>query len=100
MPGYDGSLLRLAVDLADRFMPAFDTPTRIPLSWVNLRKVGGGLAGGWQWERLGCKQRLGILGVWEPPASGDEAGVAPAAPAAAQALAANPLGRPPSAALP
>ncbi|KAL4439416.1 hypothetical protein ABPG77_008745 [Micractinium sp. CCAP 211/92] len=38
VPGYDGSLLRLAVDLTDRFMPAFDTPTRIPLSWVNLRK--------------------------------------------------------------
>lgn len=42
MPGYDGSLLRLAVDLTDRFMPAFDTPTGIPLSWVNLRRVGGG----------------------------------------------------------
>ena len=37
--GYDGGLLRAAVDLADRLMPAFDTPTRIPLSWVNLRRV-------------------------------------------------------------
>ena len=39
MPGYDGSLLRLAVDLTDRFMPAFETPTGVPLSWVNLRHV-------------------------------------------------------------
>lgn len=40
MPAYDSSsLLRLAVDLADRFMPAFDTPTGVPLSWVNLRKA-------------------------------------------------------------
>ena len=39
VPAYDGCLLRLAVDLADRFMPAFDTPTGIPLSWVNLRHV-------------------------------------------------------------
>jgi hypothetical protein len=37
VPGYDGALLRLAVDLADRFMPAFRTPTGVPLSWVNLR---------------------------------------------------------------
>ncbi|KAL4855837.1 Alpha-mannosidase I [Chlorella vulgaris] len=37
VPGYDGSLLRLAVDLTNRFMPAFDTPTGVPLSWVNLR---------------------------------------------------------------
>lgn len=42
MPGYDGALLRLAVDLTDRFMPAFDTPTGVPLSWVNLRRVGLG----------------------------------------------------------
>ena len=26
------------MDLADRLMPAFDTPTGVPLSWVNLRK--------------------------------------------------------------
>lgn len=41
MPGYDGALLRLGVDLADRLLPAFDTPTGVPLSWVNLRKVWG-----------------------------------------------------------
>ncbi|KAK9371198.1 glycoside hydrolase [Lipomyces kononenkoae] len=35
--GYDGSLLLLAVDLADRLLPAFDTPTGIPLARVNLR---------------------------------------------------------------
>lgn len=40
-PGYTNGLLLKAVDLADRLMPAFDTPSGIPLSWVNLRKVGG-----------------------------------------------------------
>ncbi|KAK9239088.1 glycoside hydrolase [Lipomyces kononenkoae] len=35
--GYDGSLLSLAVDLANRLLPAFDTPTGIPLARVNLR---------------------------------------------------------------
>jgi ER degradation enhancer, mannosidase alpha-like 2 len=39
VPGYDGSLLRLGVELADRLLPAFDTPSGIPLSWVNLRTV-------------------------------------------------------------
>ena len=42
MPGYDGSLLGLSVDLTNRFLPAFDTPTGIPLSWVNLRHVREG----------------------------------------------------------
>ncbi|RLN10965.1 hypothetical protein BBO99_00004338 [Phytophthora kernoviae] len=37
-PGkYDGALLRLAVDLGDRLMPAFDTVTGIPYGTVNLR---------------------------------------------------------------
>jgi hypothetical protein len=39
VPAYDGSLLRMAVELTDRLMPAFETPTGVPLSWVNLRKV-------------------------------------------------------------
>lgn len=39
MAGYNGCLLRLATDLGDRLMPAFQTPTGIPLSWVNLRKA-------------------------------------------------------------
>jgi len=34
---YQGELLRLAVDLADRLLPAFDTPTGIPYGTVNLR---------------------------------------------------------------
>ena len=38
VPGYNGSLLKAAVDLADRLMPAFDTPTGLPLSWVNLKR--------------------------------------------------------------
>ncbi len=39
MPEYSGGLLRLATDLGDRLLPAFGTPSGIPLSWVNLRKV-------------------------------------------------------------
>jgi len=31
------SLLDMAVDLGDRLLPAFNTPTRIPFSRVNLR---------------------------------------------------------------
>ena len=33
---YDGFLLRMAQDLGDRLLPAFDTPTGLPLSWVDL----------------------------------------------------------------
>ena len=33
---YDGSLLRLAVDLGNRLLPAFDTATGIPFGTVNL----------------------------------------------------------------
>ncbi|DBB03198.1 TPA: hypothetical protein ACH3X1_000010 [Trebouxia sp. C0004] len=38
VPGYNGCLLRLAVDLANRLLPAFDTASGIPLSWVHLQK--------------------------------------------------------------
>jgi len=41
VPGYNGCLLRLAVDLADRLLPAFDTASGVPLSWVHLQKVSG-----------------------------------------------------------
>ncbi|KAH7488208.1 hypothetical protein KRP22_009152 [Phytophthora ramorum] len=34
---YDGALLRLAIDLGDRLMPAFDTVTGIPYGTVNLK---------------------------------------------------------------
>ncbi|KAH8723826.1 glycosyl hydrolase family 47-domain-containing protein [Phaeosphaeriaceae sp. PMI808] len=34
---YDGQLLRLANDLADRLLPAFNTPTGLPYPRVNLR---------------------------------------------------------------
>ena len=37
-PYYDGSLLRLAVDLGERLLPAFETPTGIPFGTVNLRR--------------------------------------------------------------
>ncbi len=39
VPDYDGCLLLLATDLADRLLPAFDTKSGIPLSWVHLRQV-------------------------------------------------------------
>ena len=35
--GYNGKLLELAIDLADRLMPAFDTPTGIPYGTVHLQ---------------------------------------------------------------
>ena len=34
---YDGALLRLAIDVADRLLPAFNTPTGIPFGTVNLK---------------------------------------------------------------
>lgn len=36
-PSYNNHLLNLAVDLADRLMPAFDTATSIPFGAINLR---------------------------------------------------------------
>nr|AIG56058.1 secreted protein [Achlya hypogyna] len=35
--GYDGELLTLAVDVATRLLPAFDTPTGIPRHRINLK---------------------------------------------------------------
>lgn len=37
IPGYNGGLLDLATDIAERLLPAFDTPTGIPYGTVNLR---------------------------------------------------------------
>lgn len=37
IPSYDNQLLHLAEDLANRMLPAFDTPTGIPFGSVNLR---------------------------------------------------------------
>eukprot|EP00004_Rigifila_ramosa_P023591 TRINITY_DN6645_c0_g1_i2.p1 TRINITY_DN6645_c0_g1~~TRINITY_DN6645_c0_g1_i2.p1 ORF type:complete len:317 (+),score=71.38 TRINITY_DN6645_c0_g1_i2:119-952(+) len=37
LPGYQGELLALAVDAADRLLPAFRTPTGIPFGSINLR---------------------------------------------------------------
>ena len=34
---YDGTLLKMAIDVADRMMPAFNTNTGIPIGTVNLR---------------------------------------------------------------
>ncbi|KAI0557761.1 mannosyl-oligosaccharide--1,2-mannosidase [Gracilaria domingensis] len=36
-PSYDDSLLYLAVQLADRLLPAFNTPTRIPYGSIHLQ---------------------------------------------------------------
>jgi hypothetical protein len=38
-PGYDGLLLRLAADLGDRLMAAFNTPSGLPGGHVHLQKV-------------------------------------------------------------
>lgn len=38
LPWYSTELLDLAVDLADRLLPAFRTPTGIPVARVNLRR--------------------------------------------------------------
>ena len=38
-PEYHGDLLLLALELGDRLLPAFDTASGIPLSWINLAKV-------------------------------------------------------------
>jgi hypothetical protein len=37
MDGYNGELLEMAVDLGDRLLPAFNTPTKIPVHMINLR---------------------------------------------------------------
>lgn len=37
VPWYKGELLDKAVELADRLLPAFETGTGVPLSWVNLK---------------------------------------------------------------
>ena len=39
IPAYDGLLLDLAVNLADRLLPAFDTPSGLPSLFVNLATV-------------------------------------------------------------
>ena len=41
LPHYDGQLLRYAVDLADRLLPAFDTPSGLPTLFINLRRYEG-----------------------------------------------------------
>ncbi|ORY37680.1 hypothetical protein BCR33DRAFT_663463 [Rhizoclosmatium globosum] len=38
MPGYNGELLKLAEDLGERLLPAFDTTTGLPFPRVHLRK--------------------------------------------------------------
>jgi len=37
LPNYNGELLDLAIDLADRLLPAFQSPTGIPYPRINLR---------------------------------------------------------------
>lgn len=42
VPEYDSLFLRLATDLADRMLPAFDTRTGLPGNFVHLQKVREG----------------------------------------------------------
>ena len=51
-------VLGLATDLADRLLPAFATPTGIPLSWVNLRK--GRVAGDVEDTCAACAATLAL----------------------------------------
>ena len=37
MPSYNGELLPLITDLGDRLYKAYETPTKLPYAWVNLR---------------------------------------------------------------
>ena len=39
VPGYSDGLLALGARLGDALMPAFATPSGVPLSWVNLKRV-------------------------------------------------------------
>uniref|UniRef100_A0A383VV16 alpha-1,2-Mannosidase n=1 Tax=Tetradesmus obliquus TaxID=3088 RepID=A0A383VV16_TETOB len=54
-PGYDGLLLRLAGDLGDRLLAAFDTPSGLPGGHVHLQK---GLLPG---ENISCTACAGTL---------------------------------------
>uniref|UniRef100_A0A061R9P2 alpha-1,2-Mannosidase n=2 Tax=Tetraselmis sp. GSL018 TaxID=582737 RepID=A0A061R9P2_9CHLO len=56
VPRYDGCLLRLAQELGERLLPAFNTPTGVPLSWVNLHS--GVIAGD---TRITCTACAGTL---------------------------------------
>ena len=38
IPWYKRELLDKAIELADKLLPAFDTPTGIPTSWINLQR--------------------------------------------------------------
>ena len=42
LPEYNGCLLELATELADRLLPSFDTGSGIPLSWIHLQRVRNG----------------------------------------------------------
>jgi hypothetical protein len=39
LPAYNGSLLEMAEDLGERMLPAFDTPSGLPLPWAHLLGV-------------------------------------------------------------
>ena len=60
---YDGELLQLAVDLADRLLPAFETPTGIPQSMAHLGTRRGGGGGGFSAHLPGetCTAGAGTL---------------------------------------
>ena len=65
-PSYDGvSLLNQALDLAESLLPAFDTPTGIPLSWVHLTEEEGQQPRSWtprkEKDRSTCAACAGTL---------------------------------------
>lgn len=46
-PGYDGQLLAMATDMAERMLPAFETQSGVPLPWAHLQGVSAGGQAGW-----------------------------------------------------
>lgn len=67
VPEYDSLFLRLATDLADRMLPAFDTRTGLPGNFVHLQKVRER-----SWAPLLVQLRLARMCVWcslLPPAT-------------------------------
>lgn len=84
IPSYDNQLLNLAEDLAQRLLPAFDTPTGIPFGSVNLlhgvdeheSKITSTAGGGTLTLEFGVLSRLtndpifeqvtkkAVLGIW------------------------------------
>ena len=57
-PGYSGVLLSKAQSLAQQLLPAFNTTTGIPVSWVNLKN--GRIAGDVEETCVACAVTLAV----------------------------------------